>query len=164
MNYATDAGHPDLIPNCTAAVIGAVVEYTWICLPGMWLTYLLVIGIPHPRAVVRPPARRYTNSAPTALLLSAKRAAAKAAPGADLTPTGRLRRRKPPAVFDTNPIELVPDLPEELGFSPGDVWTADGCCSSAQQCSATSRKLLDQVVQPVTVQSWKCRTATQDCE
>jgi hypothetical protein len=36
-----------------------------------------------------------------------------AAPGADLTPTGRLRRRKPPAVVDTNPIELVPPLPEE---------------------------------------------------
>jgi hypothetical protein len=46
--------------------------------------------------------------------MSAKqRAAAKTAPGADLTPTGRLRRRKPPAVVDTNPIELVPPLPEE---------------------------------------------------
>jgi hypothetical protein len=114
MNNVTEAGHPELIPTCTAAVRGAAATYNWVCMPGTWLTYLLVIGLPYSAAVVRPPARRYTNPAPTAPLMSAKqRAAAKAAPGAELTPTGRLRRRKPPAVVDTNPIELVPPLPEE---------------------------------------------------
>jgi hypothetical protein len=114
MNNVTEAGHPDLIPAAAVAVRNSAAMYNWNCMPGTWLTYMLIIGLPFSAAVVRPPARRYTNPAPSAPLMSARqRAAAKAAPGAELTPTGRLKRRKLPAVVDTNPIELIPPLPAE---------------------------------------------------
>jgi hypothetical protein len=32
---------------------------------------------------------------------------------ADLTLSGRLRRKEPPAIVDTNPIEFIPPLPKE---------------------------------------------------
>jgi hypothetical protein len=38
-----------------AAVRGAVATYNWVCMPGTWLTYMLVIGIPFSATIVRPP-------------------------------------------------------------------------------------------------------------
>jgi hypothetical protein len=122
-------------------------------MPGTWLTYLLVIGLPYSAAVVRP----LRDDTRTQHLLPAYEC--EATSGSEGSPGCRSDsdRRKPPAVVDTNPIELVPPLPEEQ-FSLPEAF------GRLMDVSLLPNKALRRVANSWTTKLGSCRTAAQVCE
>jgi hypothetical protein len=49
------SGHVSKVPRAAKRVEAALEHYQWECIPGRWLTYMLILALPFPRSAVRPP-------------------------------------------------------------------------------------------------------------